>query len=433
MNQQFVNGQPQVNPQTNPQFNIQDILREGSIAPSEIPSDAEIKQNRAGVIKEQMQNSNSSFDPQTGMNLPSAAEVENAQTPSLESLVGTVPPVTQPPAVPPPLPQVDPTVPPAQSQTTPHGQPPVQPTQPVQQQPPQVDPQGQPQATDPIQQQFQQPDQTQPPVDPNQPQMTPEEQQAMNRLNELMQDPTVEQSQGGMTMEQMQQLLMSVMQNQTALAQQLQQPPQQFIPPQQPAYIPPQQDPFALQTDPNQIGAMPAIDPNQQLLLNAMQQLGNTVQGIQQQTQQFMETTDREKKISELMHSNGITREYAEKAQTFFENGQYQQGSEILQIASSPVVARKQAAADRDIIRDSAGQPLTPAQPTGVRTNPDEERQIAQIWNAIGAMKQGSQQQKLAYIQFVSKYPQHAARFTNQGQQMVDPTLVMPQMQLNQG
>ena len=401
--------------------------------PDGTPTAEQVRQNRINVMKAQHQETNEPFDPTTG--LPVQNMAAEAQQPPL---VQQTPPAVQPPLVQPPVAQVPPQQPP-NVQTPPAQQPVAAPPQPQQQQPP---------ATDPIQQQFQQPAQTpgqQPPADPNAPQqpplapaqpLTPEQQQEqaiVQRLEHLMQPPQQQQ--------QVDPIQTAILQNQQALLQLAQQNPQfaqmPMVAPQPQVVAPPvtamaqppqQTDPFSWDAPPQtqpapfmqpnpqfvnpqmqafgnpQMGA----DPSQMLFGHAINQLTQQVNQLGQTNQQLIYSQKRNSDIQNLMAANGINRVHAERAQDYFEQGNLQAAAEVIQLASAPVIAKRMATEERDVRRDAAGQPLTPAPQSGVFATPNEQQAKLQELAQIQAMPQ-SENKRLAIIGFVQRNPEFAA------------------------
>ena len=373
------------------QQSIQDILKNDNGTFADTPSEAEIKANRTTLMKDQMENSNIAHDPMTGIPIPPQGADANAPpSPPLDTL-------TAPPAPVQPQPQ--------QPQPIPPQQPQVQPPQPQQPQPPvpvPVDPSQQPpvppQLTDPVQQQL-----------------SSEDTETVNRLNELMQEET-QQPTSNLTVAQLEQVVMGLVQQQQ-LAQQ--QPAQ--INPQGfqtlPAQQQPVQNPFGFD-DPLNPQPQPQpvpTDPNQQVVLASVNALSQQVQQMQADNQNAAARQQYEVNVRDLMNSNGITRDHAEKAQLYFENGHYAKGSEIVRLATQPVITRMNAAVDREVQRDASGQPLTPAMQGGVRTTPDEVRDIHQKWINIQGIQERTQKTAAA-VQFVIDYPEYAAQFTEGNQ-----------------
>ena len=407
------------------QVDIQEILGNDTTT-DDTPSKAEITKTRVALMKQQAQETNYAHDPQTGIALPP----EETQT------GGDLPIPTAPPPVPNQVqstPQVQ-TVP----QATPQGQ-------------PQANPQIQPTATpDPttIQQQLQtgtQPTATpqgQPEVGPDgQPvtvadQFTPEEKATVDRLEELMQDS----GQPSPEAQELQELKRMVMSMAGVMLGQGQQPANPFAQPQinpqgfnnvsnqplaQPAlpvandpnYIPPIDDPYG-QQQPQQ-----GITPEMQMVLTGMNNLQNQMQEIKQTNENYQAQQQFESNVQNLMTTNGISRDHAEKAQLYFQNGQFQQGSEVLRLAAMPVITRNQAAIDREMQRDASGQPLSPAMAGNHRTTNQGDAALTQQWNAIMALDK-SDDRINRIVRFVAENPEFAALATeNMGQQPMPPQL----------
>ena len=233
-------------------------------------------------------------------------------------------------------------------------------------------------------------------------------------MGEEAQQPT-----GSLTAQQLEQVVMGLVQQQQQLAQQLQQPQQQptqgfqALPVQQQ----PMQSPFGFD-DPLNPQPQPQpvpTDPNQQVVLASVNALSQQVQQMQQDSQNAVARQQYEANVRDLMNGNGITRDHAEKAQLYFENGHYAKGAEIVRLATQPVITRMNAAADREVQRDASGQPLTPAMQGGVRTTPDEVRDITQKWLNIQGIQDRTTKTQAA-VQFVIDYPEYAQQFTEGNQ-----------------
>lgn len=369
--------------------------------PDGTPTPDQVKANRVAVMKDQMQQTNTPHDPQTGLPLPSVEQDPN-QLPTADA----------PPEVPLQN-QTQPTVTPPQQQPPtqqPLPQQPTPPADPQTQQPAPTEPQQQ--TADPVQQQFE-------PQEGEQ--LTPEEQQIQQRLDALMAEPQVDPNQ-----QQANPMEQAILQNQQMLLQMLNNQqnqayaPQQFTQPALPSA--PGADPFGY--DPVQQQFQPpqqgAFDPNQALIANSIAQLSGQIQEMQQQNQQIQQNQQREQGIQGLMQSNGVSRQHAERAFDYYQGGNYQAGHEVLSLASAPVIAKQQQMAERAAVRDAAGQSLTPGPQGAVRTTPDQQQAIITRWNAIKAMGEGTNQ-RLAYLQFVKDYPEQAAMLTGSlpGQQVV--------------
>ena len=378
----------------------QQAIDTGNGLPEEPLTPEQIKANRIELVKSQQAETNLAFDPQTGF--PVAPANEPPQDPLQEILQQQTPPVvTNTPPIPaavPPVPQ-------------PPVQPPVQPIAPQ----PEVQPPADP---NPVQQQLQ--------GEEPQSDLLPEEQVVVDRLNTLMseiQPGTQEQPPVDPTLAallQQNQILMA--QNQQLQANQQQ---QAFAP------QPPQADPFGANPafqwgDPNQQGLPPAplapappmqpqgVDANQALLGSAVHQLSQQVTQIQQNNTAFQASQIRDQEIQSLMQTNGISRQHAERAIEYNENGNLQAAAEVINLASAPVIARQMQTHEREVRRDAAGQSLTPAPQGGVRTTPDEMQAKMAEWTAIQSMPMKtigqSDLKREAIVAYISRNPEIAAQ-----------------------
>lgn len=360
----------------------------------------QIRANRIALTRQQQAETNQAFDPQTGY--PVTPANEPPIDPLQEILNQQSPPVVAPQV---PQPQVPP-VP----------QPPVQ--QPVQTIPQPVAPQPQvPADPNPVQQQLQ--------GDEPQPDLLPEEQVVVDRLNTLMAEP--QQEQGTPQQETLDPTVAALLQQNQALQAQLNAAQQQ------PAFAPqpPQADPFGANPafqwgDPNQQGfqapplapapPMPpqGVDPNQALMGNAIYQLSQQMTQVQQQNSDFLASQRRDQDVQSLMQANGINRQHAERAMDYHEKGNIQAAAEVINLASAPVIARQTHAHEREVRRDAAGQSLTPAPQGGSRTTPDEMQAKMAEWNAIQSMPATTQGQadnkKLAIVSYISANPEIIAQ-----------------------
>ena len=244
-----------------------------------------------------------------------------------------------------------------------------------------------------------------------------------------MQEPSKPEPSGEMTLQQLQNIVMQMAGNQQQMFTLLQnQPPAQPAPaqpqPQMPAGVPnpsEQDDLFGWNTPPAQMPPQPP-DPTQNLLMHNLAQLNQQVNNLNQNFEQSQKNLKREQDIQALITTNGINREYAEKAQDLFEKGEYQKGSQVLALASAPVIARMNATDERDARRDAAGQPLTPAPQGGVRTTPDEMQAINAEWQGIMAQPD-TDLRKLAIIEFTKKHPQVMQQMFANQQQLAPPII----------
>ena len=433
MNQQQSNPQ---NPMAILPEGVQAIMGDGADNNGQPITPEQIKQNRTALMREQQEQSNQPFDPDLGipMDTPNAAPQNPFET------------VQQPAPQPQPAPVQQQQVQPQPQQP----QPQVQVQQPAQPQLHPFQPQPQPQPNE----QQQQPLPAQP-ADPNVVQqtdpalagLTPEEVQTVQSLRTLMAEevePT--QPQGSMTQEQVQTMLLTLANNQQQMFNVMQQPG--FVPNgQQPAltqpttqYVAPQvaaipdpadplaglapatpaQDPFSWNAQPPQPTA--GIDPATQLLMGSIQQLNAQVANLNNGFQQSQAALKRESDISSLMSENGINREYAERAQSYFDKGEFQKGSQVLMLASAPVIARMQASTEREVRRDAAGQPLTPAQQGGVFTVPDQTQAVNAEWQQL-QLQPNSETKRLALIEFLKRNPSFGAAMYGQEQQTLPAPL----------
>ena len=400
---------------------VQQGIDTGNGLPDEPITQEQIKANRVALMRDQQAETNQAFDPQTGM--PLAPANEPPQDPLQEILQQQTPPVvTNTPPIPaavPPVPQ-------------PPAQPPVQPIAPQSGAQPPVPEVPVPPVSNPVQQQLQ--------GEEPQSDLLPEEQEVVDRLNTLMsetQPGTQEQPPVDPTLAallQQNQILMA--QNQQLQAAQ-QQPPA-FAP------QPPQADPFGANPafqwgDPNQQGLQapplaPAppiqpqgVDPNQALLGSAVHQLSQQVTQIQQNNTAFQASQIRDQEIQSLMQTNGISRQHAERAIEYNENGNLQAAAEVINLASAPVIARQMQTHEREVRRDAAGQSLTPAPQGGVRTTPDEVQAKLVEWNAIQSMPSATVSQadtkRLAIVSYISSNPEIIA-MTEQTPASIAPPVV---------